>query len=109
MVLKMAHILISGFDGYVNKYDSGVRSYEVIPLSWVSSTNYYEVTDSEIIHHLTYNISANNPDNFTSYALGPKPSMLETGYLLQLRWKLFLYRFKDNVTGLSCWSSYQCG
>ena len=76
---KMAHILISGFDGYVNKYDSGVRSYEVIPLSWVSSTNYYEVTDSEIIHHLTYNISANNPDNFTSYALGPKPSMLEPG------------------------------
>lgn len=74
---KKAHIMISGFDGYVNKYDGGVRSYEVIPLSWVASINYYQVTDSEIYHYLTYNVSTSN--RYTSYALGPKPSMLNPG------------------------------
>lgn len=74
---KKAHIMISGFDGYVNKYDSGVRAYEVIPLNWIVSTNYYKVTDSEIYHYLTYNVSASN--RYTGYALGPKPSMLSPG------------------------------
>ena len=74
---KKAHIMISGFDGYVNKYDSGTRAYEVIPLNWIASTNYYEVTDQEMIHHLTYNVSVNN--NYTSIVLGPKPSMLAPG------------------------------
>ena len=74
---KKAHIMISGFDGYVNKYDSGVRAYEVIPLNWIVSTNYYKVTDSEIYHYLTYNVSVSN--RYTSYALGPKPSMLSPG------------------------------
>lgn len=74
---RRAHILLSGFDGYVNKYEYNVKSYEIVPIAWIKSTNYYVVNDYEIVHYKTYNISDNT--SFMSTIIGPKPSMLNTG------------------------------
>lgn len=74
---KKAHVMISGFNGYVNKIDSGIRAYEVIPLAWIKSINYYTVTDTTISHYLTYDVSTDN--NYNGYVIGPKPMQLNSG------------------------------
>ena len=74
---KRAHIMMSAFDGYVNKTEYNVNAYEIIPVKWIKSTNYYVVNNNEIIHYKTFDVNANN--NYTSMVIGPKPSMLEVG------------------------------
>ena len=74
---KRAHILLSGFDGYVNKFEYDVKTYEIVPIAWIKSTNYYVVNDNEIIHYKTFNVNQDN--NYMSTIIGPKPSMLNPG------------------------------
>ena len=71
-------IKISGLDCWLDKYDDGGRNqYDIIPLSWVKSTAYYKVSNSNITHVIVSNMF--NTGTSTNVTYGPKPTMLNVG------------------------------
>ena len=69
----MAKVRIANFTGWIK-----LSTYEVVPITWVKSTNYYTVTDSDIRHNYVAKIQ----DYYYGSAgstIGPKPEMLNPG------------------------------
>lgn len=77
-VTKRVKIKVSGLTGWMDLYDeTGLQLYYIVPLSWATSVQYYEVTDSEIIHYFPTNVyGANSRYGLT---LDKKPTMLNSG------------------------------
>lgn len=71
-------IKVAGVTGWIGKYESGTtnKTYEIIPINWVTSPNSYTVSSSEIIHTLPGNLFGAEGD---SYAMDKKPNMLNQG------------------------------
>lgn len=75
---RRAKIKISGVVGWVREIDQkDIINYKIVPLAWVKSTTKYVVTDTSIVHYTTANIYNTNYNN--SFAIGPKPTMLNKG------------------------------
>ncbi len=74
-------IKVSGVDGYIARYENeGQRLnqlYDIVPLAWVKSPSYYEITDDTIIHHLPANVYATKGEY--SIRIGRKPEMMSPG------------------------------
>lgn len=74
-------IKVSGVDGYIAKYQNeGTKTnqqYDIVPLVWVTSPSYYEITNETIVHHLPKNVY--NTKGEYSLRIGRKPEMLEIG------------------------------
>lgn len=74
-------IKVSGMVGWIKRYENESTQtnilYDIVPLSWVTSPSYYEITDSEIIHTLPVNVY--NTKGKNSIKLGKKPTMLSAG------------------------------
>lgn len=96
---RVAHVKIAGYDGWVNFISSWTNwltnDYQIVPLSWVKSSNYYVVTNDSILHYLTKDIYTEiaNPYYIN---LGPKPSMLEEGTYYSYDGKYF-YRDRKSM------------
>lgn len=83
---KAAKIKISGVTGWIKKIEYQVVKgkeiklvdYYIVPLSWVKSTSYYEVTNNNIKHFYATNIESGDYSQW-GRNLGPKPEMLEVG------------------------------
>ena len=83
---KRVKIKVSGVIGWIAKNDNSAVLYDVVPLIWVKSPQYYKVTDKSIVdgkedpgnisHVLPYNIYGGAP---TTSSLDIKPSMLNPG------------------------------
>lgn len=77
---KAAKIKISGVVGWLKKRESSssVNNYYIIPLNWVKSTSYYQVTNDNIKHYYATDIESGG---YTQWgrSLGPKPLMLDVG------------------------------
>lgn len=75
---KRVKIKVSGLTGWMDLYDeTGLQLYYIVPLSWATSVQYYEVNDSEIIHYFPINVyGANSRYGLT---LDKKPIMLNQG------------------------------
>lgn len=74
-------IKVSGVVGYIARYESeGQRRnqlYDIVPLSWVRSPSYYQITSSEIIHATPQNVYG---DKSTFYmTIGKKPENVAPG------------------------------
>lgn len=98
---RVAHLKIAGYDGWVNFVSDWINwltnDYQIVPLPWVKSSNYYVVNDTSIQHCLTKNIYAETPNPYC-ISLGPKPSMLNTGTYYSYDGKYF---YSDRKTMLS--------
>ncbi len=74
-------IKVSGVVGYIARYESeGQRInqlYDIIPLSWVRSPSYYQITSSEIIHVTPRNIFGDKSTD--SVVIGKKPETVSPG------------------------------
>ena len=74
-------IKVSGVVGYIARYESeGQRInqlYDIIPLSWVRSPSYYQITSSEIIHVTPRNIFGDKSTD--SVVIGKKPETVAPG------------------------------
>lgn len=74
-------IKVSGVVGWIKRYENESTMqnilYDIVPLSWVSSPSYYQITDSEIIHHLPINVY--NTKGKHSITIGKKPIMVSPG------------------------------
>ena len=77
---KAAKIKISGVTGWLKKRESNStkNNFYIIPLNWVKSTSYYQVTSTNIKHYYANDIE-NGGYSQWSRSIGPKPSMLEVG------------------------------
>jgi len=72
---RRIQIMVSGFVGWLDKYDgAGRNQYDIIPLSWVKSPSYYKVTENRIAHYLPSNMFGDGTLNY--FAFGPKPDQL---------------------------------
>lgn len=90
-------IMVSGFTGWLDKYDSdGNNQYDIIPLSWVISPQYYKVGDATITHYLPINLFTTSAG--TPYTFGQRPSQLSPGTYYSYDGKYF---YKDLKTMLS--------
>lgn len=75
---KRIKIKVSGYVGWMDKYSSnGSIQYDVIPLSWVKSLNYYVIGDGVIKHFFPSNLF--NSGSLYSITLGPKPVDIADG------------------------------
>ena len=68
-----AKVMVANFTGWIAQ-----DTYEIVPLTWVKSSSYYDVTNESIIHRLNNRIQ-NNEYILESLSIGPKPDMLSTG------------------------------
>lgn len=74
-------IKVSGTVGWIKKYENestmSYPLYDIVPLSWVKSPGYYQVTSTDLIHHLPLNVY--NTKGEYQLVIGRKPSMLNEG------------------------------
>ncbi len=79
---RVAHVKIAGYDGWVNFISSWTNwltnDYQIVPLNWVKSSNYYTVSDDAIRHCLTKDIYTPVAESYC-INIGPKPDMLSPG------------------------------
>ncbi len=76
---KRARIKISGLEGWINRYDGSLRLYEIVPLVWVKKSQYYQVTNDNLIHVFPASIMDETNQGGGSTTLDLKPEMLEVG------------------------------
>lgn len=97
---RVAHLKIAGYDGWVNFVSSWTNwltnDYQIVPLPWVKSSNYYVVDNESINHCLTKNIYAETTSPYC-INLGPKPSMIVAGNYYSYDGKYF---YQDRKTML---------
>lgn len=75
---KRIKIMVSGFTGWIDKYDSnGNNQYDIIPLAWATSPSYYKVSSSTIRHYLPSNLFSTGKLYYIT--IGPKPTQLSEG------------------------------
>ena len=74
-------IKVSGAVGWIKRYENEAAMsnplYDIVPLSWVKSPSYYQVTSNDLIHHLPLNVY--NTKGKNQLVIGKKPSMLNEG------------------------------
>lgn len=73
---KRVKIKVAGLVGWINKYDDTLKLYDIVPLVWVQTPQYYRVTEDKLIHYFPGNVYGKNA---ISYTLDRKPSMLDVG------------------------------
>ena len=66
-------VRIGGFTGWIKE-----NAYELVPITWVKSLSYYEVTNESIKHVYIKKIQ-NNYSGIYGCTIGPKPDMLNVG------------------------------
>lgn len=74
---KRVKIKIAGIVGWINKYDDSLKLYDIVPISWVKTTQYYMVTNNTLTHHFPGNVYGGKGEY--SIAIDKKPEMLEVG------------------------------
>ena len=74
---KRVKIKISGITGWINKYDGTLKLYDIVPLSWVTTPQYYKVTDSTLTHYFPGNVYGTKSSY--SITIDKKPDMLNVG------------------------------
>lgn len=69
----VAQVRIGSFTGWIE-----ASAYEIVPITWIKSISYYEVTNDHIKH--IYVSKIQNPYSSTAGStIGPKPEMLNAG------------------------------
>lgn len=74
---KRARIKVAGIDGWINKYDGTLKLYDIVPLSWVKTSQYYEVTANNLVHYFPGNVYGTKSKY--SWIIDKKPEMLNVG------------------------------
>ena len=75
---KRAKIKVSELIGWIDLYDNtGLQSYNIVPLSWATTPQYYIVTNDEIFHY--FPIYVYNAKSQSGYSFDKKPTMLNPG------------------------------
>ena len=74
---KRVKIKIAEITGWINKYDGSLKLYDIVPLVWVKTPQYYQVTDSSLVHYYPGNVYGTKGE--ISYAIDKKPVMLNNG------------------------------
>ena len=70
-------IKISGLIGWIKKYEGNLMMYDIVPITWVKSPHYYQITDSTLTHNFTQNVYGEGKTY--GLKLDRKPSMLNPG------------------------------
>lgn len=74
-------IKVSGVVGWIKKYEDEINKvnilYDIVPIVWTTSPNYYQVTNDSIIHNLPQNVYGTKKTS--SMTIGRKPDMLNPG------------------------------
>lgn len=74
---KRVRIKISGINGWINKYDGTLKLYDIVPIAWVKTPQYYQVTNDSLIHY--YPGNAYGTKGTSSLTIDKKPNMLNVG------------------------------
>ncbi len=92
---KRAKIKISGIVGWIDKNDNSAVLYDVVPLIWTKSLQYYSVTEDRLYHVFPKNIYGDSGK--TSHSLDLKPDMLEVGNYYSYDGHYFYTDMKDLI------------
>ena len=74
---KRVKIRVAGVTGWIDKYTNGSIAYDIVPIVWIKSPQYYQVTDSNITHVFPGNVYGTGSNYAITIDL--KPSMLNEG------------------------------
>lgn len=76
---KRVKIKIAGLVGWITKYDNTAILYDVVPLSWTKTLQYYGVTNDKLIHYFPENVYNENKNPSHPLSIDKKPDMLDVG------------------------------
>ena len=69
----VAKILVNDRTGWVLE-----ENYEIVPITWVKSSSYYQISNDSIYHHYVSDMHASKEGTYGT-TIGPKPTMLSNG------------------------------
>ena len=73
---KRIKIKVSGLTGWIDKKRGTANVYDVVPLVWADTPQYYQVTSDKLIHNFPGNVYGAGGSSIT---IDSKPSMLNEG------------------------------
>ena len=76
---KRVKVKVAGLVGWVDQYDNRLKIYDVVPLVWVKSPQFYKATNDNLRHYLPDNVYDGINNNTYSLVIDKKPEMLNPG------------------------------
>ena len=74
---KRVKIKVAGVTGWIKEYAGSLKLYDIVPISWTTSPQYYQASSDRLEHHFPQNVY--NDQNKISYTIDRKPTMLKEG------------------------------
>lgn len=74
---KRVKIKVAGVIGWIKEYAGNLKLYDIVPLNWTTSPQYYQVHQDSLEHLFPQNVY--NDQNKISYTIDKKPEMLDIG------------------------------
>jgi len=71
---KRIKIKVAGLTGWINKYDNGALLYDIIPVVWAPTAQYYKVVGNELRHYMPGNVFGTKGESY--WTIDTKPDML---------------------------------
>lgn len=77
---KRVKIKVAGVTGWIKEYDGNLKLYDIVPINWTTSPQYYLVSSDGLEHHFPQNVYGNMIEmSKMSYTIDRKPTMLSEG------------------------------
>lgn len=74
---KRVKIKIAGVTGWIKEYAGSLKLYDIVPINWTTSPQYYRVSSDGLEHHFPQNVYSDKSE--MSYTIDRKPTMLSEG------------------------------
>jgi len=100
---KRIKIKVAGLVGWINKTDNGAILYDVIPVVWAPTAQYYKVENNELRHYTPGNVFGTKGEY--SFTIDTKPDMLNSdtkyysydGHYFYTNIKTMINDYKNNT------------
>lgn len=97
---KRVKIKVAGLTGWMDRYyrNYNVKAFDIVPLVWAKTPQYYQVTENELIHFFPINVYGTKKDQTYSIKIDRKPTMLNPGIYYSYDGHYFYNSMKEMIT-----------
>lgn len=96
---KRVKIKVAGLTGWMNRYyrNYNVKAFDIVPLVWAKTPQYYQVTEDKLIHYFPVNVYGTRDRETYSLTIDRKPTMLNPGIYYSYDGHYFYSSMKEMI------------